>query len=107
MITLYKQIYPKQCKSLSQMGYKTLINLRCDGECDSQPCTQSLKKSTESLGLVWHHFPIDGETALDTATVTAFATLINNSPKPVMVFCGTGGRAKRLYQSAKILGLLD
>lgn len=106
-ITLYRQIHPAQCPTIKALGYQTLINLRLDDECPNQPCTKTLALASQKAGLGYHHLPIDGECLLDGKNVRAFAELINQSPKPVMVFCGTGGRAKRLYQSAKIAGLLN
>lgn len=104
-ITLYKQIHPCQCQALAKLGYKSLINLRFDDEVDNQPCTAAIAQSAKTHQLHYHHLPIDGD-ALHSDNVNAFAQLVHNTPKPVMVFCGTGGRAKRLYQSAVVLGLL-
>lgn len=105
-ITLYKQIHPCQCQTLHNMGYKSLINLRFDNECDSQPCNQELANTATKAGLLYAHLPVDGE-CMHLETVATFAKLLKDSPKPVMVFCSTGSRAKRIYQSAKIEGLID
>lgn len=105
-ITLYKQIHPCQCHALHNLGYKSLINLRFDNECDNQPCSQELAQSAKTNGLSYVHLPVDGE-SMHLDTVQAFANALNTAPKPTMVFCGTGGRAKRIYQSAKIAGLID
>lgn len=104
-ITLYKQIYPAQCQTLTSMGYKSLINLRCDHECDNQPTSQDMLRAASSAGLSYHNLPIDNS-CLGTQDVQKFAELLKQSPKPVMVFCNSGSRAKRLYQSAVVLGLL-
>lgn len=104
-ITLYKQIYPCQCQALSELGFKSLINLRFDDEMAGQPKTAELCQSAEQVGLSYRHLPVDGE-SLHLETVTAFAHLLSDLPKPVMVFCGTGSRAKRLYQSAVVSGLI-
>lgn len=106
LITPYKQINPNHCQSLAQMGYQSLINLRADNEVPNQPSAAIIAQAATQAGLTYHHFPIVDE-ILQRSTVQSFAQLVNNSPKPVMIFCGTGGRAKRLYQSAKILGLLS
>lgn len=104
-ITLYKQIHPCQCQALSQLGFKSLINLRFDDEIEGQPKTEELCQSAEQVGLSYHHLPVDGE-SLPLDTVATFAQLLTDMPKPVMVFCGTGNRAKRLYQSAVVSGLI-
>lgn len=105
-VTLYKQIHPCQCPTLQGLGYKSLINLRFDDECDNQPCNQDIAHSAKANALFYAHLPVDGE-SMHLDTVEAFAKLLKDAPKPVMVFCGTGGRAKRIYQSAKIAGLID
>lgn len=105
MITLYKQIHPCQCPDLQKLGFKSLINLRFDDEIEGQPTTADIRQSATSAGLSYHHLPIDNEN-LHLETVAQFAHLLKNTPKPVMVFCGTGNRAKRLYQSAIVSNLL-
>lgn len=107
MITPYKQIFPHQCTTIAEMGYRTLINLRQDGECEKQPCNEEIASSAKKSGLTYHHLPINGECVLDRKTIETFVELFNDSPKPALVFCGTGSRAKRLYQCAKISGLIE
>lgn len=105
-ITLYKQIHPSQCQTLANLGFKSLINLRFDDEIEHQPSHKSIQHSAEAVGICYAHLPIDGSECVDKATVASFAQLIQELPKPVMVFCGTGARAKRLYQCALISGLI-
>lgn len=105
-ITLYKQIHPCQCQKLFELGFKSLINLRFDDECINQPTDANIRQSASQAGISYHHLPIDNE-HLCLDMVKQFAHLINTLPKPIMVFCGTGNRAKRLYQSAIVSGLLS
>lgn len=105
LITPYKQIYPTHCQILVRLGYHSLINLRPDNETADQPSSTAMAQAAADAGLVYQHFPIFDE-VLTKTTVQSFAKMVNAAPKPVMIVCGTGGRAKRLYQSAKILGLL-
>lgn len=104
-ITLYKQIHPCQCSQLAKMGFKSIINLRFDDEITGQPKSDELNIATKQAGLSYHHLPVDGEN-LHSDTVKAFATLLKSTPQPIMVFCGTGSRAKRIYQSAVVSGLI-
>lgn len=105
-MTPYKQIYPAQCQLLAQMGYKTLINLRFDDECPNQPTSDALALAAQNAHLNYQHFPINSD-EIDNQAVQAFAELYNACQPPIMVFCNTGNRAKRLYQNAKILSLID
>lgn len=104
-ITLYRQIYPCQCPYLAKLGFKSLVNLRFDDEVEGQPKSDDFHQVAKQLGLSYHHLPVDGESLRDDA-VQAFAKLLKATPQPVLVFCGTGGRAKRIYQSAVVSGLI-
>lgn len=104
-LTIYKQIYPTQCPKLAQMGYRSLINIRPDNEVPNQPSSNVLNTAAEQADLVYAYIPYDEE-RLSCATVAKFAEQYKRMPKPVMLFCGSGARAKLLYQSALMQGLL-
>ncbi|UNU72688.1 hypothetical protein LU293_06105 [Moraxella nasovis] len=105
-ITLCRQIHPDQCQAITDLGFKSLINLRCDGECADQPSSAELQQHATACGLIYHHLPVDADVCLSKDAVTAFAKLVSNLPEPILVFCATGGRAKRLYQSAVVSRLI-
>lgn len=104
-ITIYKQIYPRQCAKLAELGYRSIINIRPDDEHITQPTSQDLAAATEQANLAYHHLPFDDE-RLSMVTVEQFASFYHAFPKPILMFCGTGARAKLLYQSALMQGLL-
>ena len=43
---------------------------------------------------------------LSHATIKQFAEAYHTLPKPILMFCGTGSRAKLLYQTAVLEGLI-
>lgn len=104
-ITLYKQIYPCQCAALADMGYKSVVNLRFDDEAIAQPASRDIEKAATQAGICYQHLPIDGD-EIHLSIVERFAKVINELPKPVLVFCNSGSRAKRMYQNALISGLI-
>lgn len=104
-LTIYKQIYPNQCRKIANLGYRSLINIRPDCEVESQPLSLDLAAATEQADLAYYYLPFDEE-RLSLATIQKFADFYNDCPKPVMLFCGTGVRAKLLYQTALMQGLL-
>lgn len=104
-ITIYKQIYPAQCPTLVKLGYCSVINIRPDGECDNQPSSDALATAAKQAKLNYVYLPYDCE-RLSRQTIEAFAKQYHALPKPVMLFCGTGNRAKLLYQSAVMQGLI-
>lgn len=104
-LTIYKQIYPVQCAKLAELGYRSVINIRPDDEHITQPTSLDLATATEQANLAYHHLPFDDE-RLSMVTVEQFAAYYHAFPKPILMFCGTGARAKLLYQSALMQGLL-
>ncbi|MDO4450498.1 MAG: sulfur transferase domain-containing protein [Moraxella sp.] len=105
VITIYKQIYPYQCPALAKLGFKSIINLRPDDEAAGQPKSDELLSSAKREGLSYYHLPFSNE-QLHLELVRDFVHVLSDMPKPVLIFCGTGARAKRLYQSAVVSGLL-
>lgn len=104
-ITIYKQIYPMQCSKLAELGYRSVINIRPDDEAVSQPTSLDLATATKQANLAYQHLPFDDE-RLSLLTVEQFAAYYHAFPKPILMFCGTGARAKLLYQSALMQGLI-
>lgn len=106
-LTIYKQIYPMQCVKLAELGYRSVLNIRPDNEHVTQPTSDDLATATEQANLTYHYLPFafDDE-RLSLATIEQFANYYHAMPKPILVFCGTGARAKLLYQSARMQGLL-
>jgi uncharacterized protein (TIGR01244 family) len=82
-----------------------LINIRPDAETEQQPSSEALKQAANDASLAYVYLPFDCE-RLSLATIESFATYYHELPKPIMLFCGSGSRAKLLYQSALMQGLL-
>ncbi|MGM8870940.1 beta-lactamase hydrolase domain-containing protein [Psychrobacter sp. 2Y5] len=104
-LTIYKQIYPSQCAKLAELGYRSVINIRPDDEHITQPTSLDLASASQQANLAYQHLPFDDE-RLSKMTVEQFASFYHAFPKPILMFCGTGARAKLLYQSALMQGLL-
>ena len=104
-ITIYKQIYPKQCAKLAELGYRSLINIRPEAETVNQPESEALQSAASAADLDYIYLPFDCE-RLSLQTIESFAKHYHALPKPIMLFCGTGARAKLLYQSALMQNLL-
>lgn len=104
-ITIYKQIYPSQCLKIAELGYRSVLNIRPDAETETQPNSCDFASATANANLTYHHLPFDDE-RLSLLTVEQFADFYHSMPKPILMFCGTGARAKLLYQSALMQGLL-
>lgn len=104
-LTIYKQIYPSQIMKIAELGYRSVLNIRPDAETEKQPNSCDFDHAVSKANLSYHHLPFDDE-RLSMTTVEQFAECYRSMPKPILMFCGTGARAKLLYQSALMQGLL-
>lgn len=105
-IIIYRQVLPQHCQRLARLGYRSMINVRPDAEEATQPNSCEIATAAKLAKLAYHHLPYDGDQSLSDDTLRQFASLYAQLPKPVLVFCATGFRAKRLYQTALMKGLL-
>lgn len=104
-ITIYKQILPTQCQALANLGYRSIINLRPDHETEGQPLSAALQDAASDAKVAYYHLPCQAD-AMNAAMVNDLAAQIRDLPQPILLFCATGFRAKRLYQIARLQGLL-
>lgn len=97
------QLSVKDITEIADLGYKSIICNRPDGEGGAeQPLQQDLANAAHALGLQFAYLPvIPGQ--ITEAQGIEFAHLLNTLPAPVMAFCRTGNRAKTLYQMAQNL----
>ena len=104
-LTIYKQIYPSQCVKIAELAHRSGLNIRHDAQPSTPPNSCAFSRATAKARLTYQHLPFDDE-RLSMATVEQFAAFYRSMPKPILMFCGTGARAKLLYQSALMQGLL-
>lgn len=90
------QLAPEQMSALAEMGFRTVIDHRPDGEGGpGQPTADALRAAAEAAGLRFVYQPI---TAIDLESVQAFAAHLQSLPRPVLAFCASGGRSTMLYR---------
>lgn len=86
------QLSAKELKYLHQVGVKSLICFRPDGEHPDQPEFDSLAREATELGLVCYYLPYD-VSQLSADLMQQLHRIIEEAPKPVHAFCKTGRRA--------------
>ena len=77
-------------------GIRTIVNNRPDGEEQTQPASDELRKAAESLGLGFVDLPIKPGKITD-AHVEKFEELSRDTPAPILAFCRSGARAMSLW----------
>lgn len=95
------QMLPEQMSEAARAGFRTVINNRPDGEGGpDQPRSADIRAAAEQAGLHYVHQPVD-PVNITGADVARFAELIQASPGPVLGFCRTGTRSRKLHEAAK------
>jgi sulfide:quinone oxidoreductase len=89
-------------RRFAELGYRTIINNRPDGEEPGQLSAAEAKAQAEAVHLAYVHLPIKvGQIA--PADVDAFHRALKKSPRPVLAHCKTGTRSYFLWAAGEAL----
>ncbi len=99
-ISVRDQIALADIPGIKARGFRTLIDLRPDGEAADQPPASAVATAAGAAGLKFAYVPTPhGE--IPAATVDAFAQAIATAEKPVLLYCRSGNRAARVWALAE------
>ena len=94
------QLTPEAMAEAARIGFKSVVNNRPDfEEGPTQPTSAQIEAAARAAGLHYRHLPVSPahQTPEDAA---AMARLLDELPRPMLMFCRSGGRSGRLYQLA-------
>jgi uncharacterized protein (TIGR01244 family) len=95
------QLLPDDMACVARAGYRSVINNRPDGEGgDSQPAEAALRRAAAAAGLAYAYQPVSGA-SIGAREAETFAALVARLPKPVLAFCRSGARSRRLHELAQ------
>jgi sulfide:quinone oxidoreductase len=85
----------------AEIGIRTIINNRPDGEAPGQPRNADLEARARAHGIAYHFVPaISGR--LTPEDVEAFGAVMETAEAPVLAFCRTGSRTTALWALAAV-----
>ncbi|MEQ1653399.1 MAG: sulfur transferase domain-containing protein [Hyphomicrobium sp.] len=86
--------------TLPKDGYRTLVDLRPDGEATDQPPSSAVGDAARQAGLTFAYIPTpQGE--IPEQVVADLARALETAPKPVIMYCRSGKRAARVWALAE------
>jgi uncharacterized protein (TIGR01244 family) len=98
------QLTPEAMAEAAAMGFKSVVNNRPDFEHGpDQPTSAAIQAAAEAAGLQYRHLPVAGGYQ-SPEEIAAFAQLLQELPRPLLVFCRSGARSTRLFIQAQQLG---
>lgn len=80
-------------RQAAKLGYKTVVNLRTDGE--EIPFDEPAL--AEQLGMKYVHLPIAGAEGITSENAAALAEILGDAERPVLLHCGSGNRVGALF----------
>jgi uncharacterized protein (TIGR01244 family) len=84
----------------ARAGFRSVINNRPDFEHGpNQPTNADIEAAARAAGLEYRFLPV-ASGYQSPQEIAAFAGLMAELPRPILVFCRSGARSARLYQAA-------
>ncbi|MEO6277342.1 TIGR01244 family sulfur transferase [Roseateles sp.] len=97
------QLTPEAMAEAAALGFKSVVNNRPDFEHGpDQPTSAAIQAAAEAAGLAYRHLPVAGGYQ-SPEEIAAFAVLLAELPRPLLVFCRSGARSARLFMQAQQL----
>jgi sulfide:quinone oxidoreductase len=95
-ISVSPQITAADVKALADLGYRSIICNRPDGEGADQPTFEEIESAAKAAGLEARYIPIVQGTVQDS-DAEAFGKAMDELPKPTLAYCRTGTRSVTLW----------
>lgn len=103
-ICVAPQLTPEAMAEAAAAGFKSVVNNRPDFEHGpDQPTSAAIQAAAVAAGLEYRHLPVAGGYQ-SPEEIAAFAQLLEELPRPLLVFCRSGARSTRLFVQAQQLG---
>lgn len=97
------QLAPESMAEAARLGFRSVVNNRPDFEHGpDQPTHAAIEAAARAAGLEYRFLPVAGAYQ-SPDEIAAFARLLQELPRPILVFCRSGARSTRLYMAAQAL----
>lgn len=95
------QLTPAAMAEAAQAGFRSVVNNRPDFEYGpDQPTSADIESAARAAGLEYRFLPVAPN--LQTPDqIAAFAQLLEELPRPILLFCRSGARSANLYRQAQ------
>jgi sulfide:quinone oxidoreductase len=85
---------------IAARGFRSVVNIRPDGEAPDQLPNAHAKRTAERHGLGFRHLPVMSVNVTDDDVVDDFARLMDDLPGPILFYCGSATRCTTLWTQA-------
>lgn len=91
-VSVGAQTSEEQLRQLASEGFKSVVNLRTEGEKDQPLSPEAEGEKVRELGLAYLHIPVSAKEP-KPEQVDRFRAEVSGLPGPVFVHCASGKRA--------------
>jgi len=103
-VSVAPQLEPGDVAQIAAAGFRSVVNNRPDFEHGpDQPESSAIEAAVRAAGLEYRFLPVSGGYQTPEQ-IAAMAELLQQLPKPVLMFCRSGARSTNLYAQACLLG---
>jgi uncharacterized protein (TIGR01244 family) len=96
------QIEIWQVEKVRRAGYRTIVDLRPDGEAAGQASAQEIEAEAARSGIRFVYLPVPHGDAVPDQVVSQLSAVIDGQDaKPVLLYCRSGRRATRAWSLAE------
>ena len=94
------QLTPADMAAAANAGFRSVVNNRPDHEGGpDQPTNAAIAAAAAAAGLEYRFLPVNGAWQ-SPEEIAAFAALLRELPRPLLVFCRSGARSTKLFVAA-------
>jgi len=95
------QLTPESMAEAARLGFKSVVNNRPDFEGGpDQPSSAAIAAAAQAAGLEYRFLPVAGGFQ-SPEEAAQMAKLLQELPRPLLLFCRSGARSARLYALAQ------
>ena len=92
---------PEAMAEAARAGFRSVVNNRPDFEHGpDQPTNAEIEAAARAAGLEYRFLPVAGGYQ-SPEEIAAFARLLAELPRPLLLFCRSGARSTRLFMQAQ------
>lgn len=95
------QLTPAAMAEAARAGFRAVVNNRPDfEEGPTQPTNEQIEAAALAVGLEYRFLPVSGAYQ-SPEQAAAMAQLLQELPRPLLMFCRSGARSARLFALAQ------
>ena len=95
------QLTPEAMTEAARLGFKSVVNNRPDFEGGpDQPSSAAIATAAQAAGLEYRYLPVAGGYQ-SPEEAAQMAQLLQELPRPLLMFCRSGARSARLFALAQ------